>query len=82
MDWWARQDKEVMMEALGDENRTSVAEVLRALNRWCVGADTMVWTVFDIAILENMYRQYDMHVPHSFGKLKIAEHYLVYYQRS
>ena len=37
--------------------------------------------VFDIAILENMYRQYDMHVPGPFGKLKIAEHYLVYYQK-
>ena len=72
LDWWSRQDKEVMMEALGDENRTSVAEVLRALNRWCVGADT-IWCqgpVFDIAILENMYRQYDMHVPWPFWKIK------------
>ena len=41
LDWWGRQDKEIMLEALGDENRTPVAEVLRALNKWCVGADTI-----------------------------------------
>ena len=42
LDWWGKTDKEIMLEALGDENRTSVAEVLRALNKWCVGADT-IW---------------------------------------
>ena len=59
------------MEALGDLIETLVAEVLRALNRWCVGVDTIMVPklLFDIGILENMYRQYDMHIP-PFWKIK------------
>lgn len=72
LDWWSKQDPKVMEEALGDENRTPVLEVLQELNKWCVGVDA-IWCqgpVFDIAILENMYRQYDHHIPWPFWKIK------------
>lgn len=72
LDWWQQQDPEVMQEALGDGNRTPVLEVLQALNRWCVGVDTF-WCqgpVFDIAILENMFRQYDHHIPWAFWRIR------------
>ena len=72
LEWWGKQEESVREEALGDGNRTPVLEVLQALNKWCVGADT-IWCqgpVFDIAILENLYRQYDHHIPWAFWKIK------------
>jgi len=72
LEWWGKQDEEVREEALGDGNRTPVIEVLQALNKWCVGIDA-VWCqgpAFDICILENLYRQYDHHIPWAFWKIK------------
>ena len=49
LEWWGKQEESVREEALGDGNRTPVLEVLQALNKWCVGADT-IWCqgpVFD-----------------------------------
>ena len=72
LDWWATQDAAVMEEALGDHNRIPVLEVLTALNKWCVGVDA-IWAqgpVFDIAILENMFRQYEHHIPWPFWKIR------------
>ncbi len=72
LEWWGKQDNAVREEALGDGNRTPVLEVLQALNKWCVGIDT-IWCQgpsFDIVILENMYRQYNHHIPWPFWKIK------------
>ena len=72
LDWWGRQDPEIMEEALGDKDRISLEEMVKTLNKWCVGVHT-IWTqgpVFDIGILENIYRQYDHHVPWPFWKIK------------
>ena len=72
LEWWGNQAEDVREEALGDENRTPVLEVLQALNKWCVGVDT-IWCQgpsFDIVIMENMYRQYDHHVQWPFWKIK------------
>lgn len=72
LEWWGKQDEEVREEALGDGNRTPVIEVLQALNKWCVGVDA-IWCqgpAFDICILENLYRQYDHHIPWAFWKIK------------
>lgn len=72
LEWWGQQEASVREEALGDENRTPVLEVLQALNKWCVGVDT-IWCqgpAFDIVILEHMYRQYDHHIPWPFWKIR------------
>lgn len=72
LEWWGKQEESVREEALGDENRTPVLEVLQALNKWCVGVDT-IWCQgpsFDIVIMENLYRQYDHHIPWPFWKIK------------
>jgi hypothetical protein len=72
LDWWGKQPPEIMEEALGDENRTPVLEVLKALNKWCVGVEA-IWCqgpVFDIAILEHMFKQYGHHVPWPFWKIR------------
>jgi len=72
LEWWSRQEKSVRDEALGDEGRTPVLEVLQHLNKWCVGAD-VIWCqgpAFDIVILENMYKQYQHHIPWAFWKIR------------
>ena len=72
LEWWGKQDPAVREEALGEHNRESVMHILKELNKWCVGVHT-IWAqgpVFDIGILENMYRQYDHHVPWPFWKIK------------
>ena len=71
LEWWGKQAEDVREEALGDGNRTPVLEVLQALNKWCVGVDT-IWCqgpAFDIVILEDMFRSYDHHVPWPFWKI-------------
>jgi len=72
LEWWGKQAEDVREEALGDDNRTPVLEVLQALNKWCVGVDT-IWCqgpAFDIVILEDMFRSYDHHLPWPFWKIK------------
>lgn len=72
LEWWGQQEESVREEALGDENRTPVLDVLQALNKWCVGVDT-IWCqgpAFDIVILEHMFRQYDHHIPWPFWKIR------------
>ena len=72
VDWWGKQAEDVREEALGDHNRTDVEEFLNQLNKFVVGADN-IWCqgpAFDIVILEDMFRQYDHHVPWPFWKIK------------
>ena len=72
LEWWGKQEESVREEALGDDNRTPVLEVLQALNKWCVGADT-IWCqgpAFDICILENLLKQYNHHTPWPFWKIR------------
>lgn len=62
MQWWSEQAEEVREEALGIEGRIPVVQMLQELNRFLVGANN-IWaqgTVFDIGILEHLYRQYGM----------------------
>lgn len=57
--WWGRQADDVREEALGDDNRISLEQFTQELNRFLVGVDN-IWAqgpVFDIVILENLYRR-------------------------
>ena len=59
VDWWGTQSEEVREEALGEHDRVSLEEFTRELNKFVLGADR-IWAqgpVFDIVILENLYRQ-------------------------
>lgn len=72
LEWWATQPADIRDEALGDENRTSVIEILQHLNKWCVGVES-IWCqgpVFDIAILEHLFKQYNHHIPWPFWKIR------------
>ena len=70
--WWEKQDKEVTKEALDPNDRVSVEETLKALNKWLVGVDK-IWCqgpVFDIGILENLYKKIGLHHNWSFWVIR------------
>ena len=72
MDWWATQAEDVREEALGDDNRTPVLEILKALNKWCVGIDEL-WCqgpLFDYAILQNLYAQLNQPCPWNYWQIR------------
>jgi hypothetical protein len=70
--WWATQTEEVREEALGEEGRTSVNDMLDQLNRFLVGANN-IWCqgpAFDIVILEDLYRQVERPTPWQFWQIR------------
>jgi hypothetical protein len=59
VDWWGSQNEEVREEALGEHDRIGLEQFTQSLNKFVVGANR-IWAqgpVFDIVILENLYRQ-------------------------
>lgn len=72
LQWWMKQDELVREEAIGENDRVTVEEMYRQLNRFLVGANN-IWAqgpVFDIAILENIYRQYGWPTPWQFWQIR------------
>lgn len=72
LDWWGQQDPVVMEEALGDNDRTDVATVLKELQTWCVGVEN-IWAhgvAFDIVLLESLFTMYETHYPWPFWKIR------------
>ena len=70
--WWAKQDPKAMEEAFDQTGAVSVDEALRQVSKWSVGVDT-IWCqgpAFDIVILENLFRQYNHHIPWPFWKIR------------
>jgi hypothetical protein len=56
--WWGTQNEQVREEALGEHDRVGLEDFYRTLNKFVVGANR-IWAqgpVFDIVILENLYR--------------------------
>lgn len=71
LQWWMNQVPEVREEAIGAGERISIEQFYRELNRFLVGANN-IWAqgpVFDIAILENLYRQYGWPTPWQFWQI-------------
>ena len=71
LNWWGTQAEDVREEALGMEDRISIEEMYRQINRFIVGADN-VWAqgpVFDMVILANIYRQYGWPTPWQYWQV-------------
>jgi hypothetical protein len=70
--WWANQTKEAQDEALGDEGRVPLKEVMEALYRFCWNKKA-VWSngaAFDIVAVETCLRQLDMKIPWPFWSVR------------
>jgi len=72
LNWWMNQAEDVREEAFGTEDRVSLSTMYQELNRFLVGANN-IWAqgpVFDIAILENIYRQQGWPTPWQFWQIR------------
>ena len=72
LDWWATQPKEISDEALGDENRISLEEMVKTINKWSVGVDVF-WCqgpLFDYAILQDIYKQLGHPAPWQYWQIR------------
>ena len=70
--WWGTQSAEVREEALGETDRVSLEDFAKALNKFVVGV-TRIWAqgpVFDIVILENLYRQIGKPAPWQYYSIR------------
>jgi hypothetical protein len=72
VEWWSKQAEDVREEALGDGDRITLEQFTKELNRFIVGAKN-IWAqgpVFDIVILENLYRQLGLPCPWQFWQIR------------
>lgn len=72
IEWWARQDAQVRTEAWEGGDRSSIQDLKQELNRFLVGVDE-IWCqgpVFDIAILEDLYRSQKWGFPWNFWQIR------------
>lgn len=73
LEWWSKQNDDVREEAMGDgEDRISLDQFTIELNRFLVGCKN-VWaqgTMFDIGILEHLYKQIGKPVPWQFWQIR------------
>lgn len=68
LDWWAKQDAGVMEEAFSSDGRISLEDAVTAFHKFAWGCNK-VWShgsVFDIVIMEDIYRQLNRTPPWNF----------------
>ena len=72
IEWWATQAADVQNEAFDPSGRIDVEQFLDDLNRFLVGV-TNIWSqgpLFDIIILENLYKQMNKPAPWNFWQIR------------
>jgi len=72
LDWWASQPKEIAEEALGEDNRLSLEDTCKTINKFSAGVDVF-WCqgpLFDYAILQNFYTQLGKPVPWDYWQIR------------
>lgn len=70
--WWGTQNEQVREEALGEHDRVSLEDFTKALNKFVLTADR-IWAqgpVFDIVILENLYRMLNKPCPWPYYSIR------------
>tara|TARA_B100000989_G_scaffold93263_1_gene67659 strand:- start:32375 stop:32884 length:510 start_codon:yes stop_codon:yes gene_type:complete len=70
--WWATQPQKIQDEAMGEHNRTPVADAINKLNKFIVGCE-QIWGQgygFDMTIIENLYLQSGVNKPWNFWNLR------------
>ena len=72
LDWWSKQPKEISEEALSDKDRIALPDMIKAINKWCVGVDVF-WCqgpLFDYAIMQNLYTQMGHPQPWNYWQIR------------
>jgi len=68
LDWWAKQDAAVMEEAFSPDNRVPLEDAVQQFHKFAWGCNK-VWShgsVFDIIMMEDIYRQLNRTPPWNF----------------
>lgn len=72
LNWWSRQNKNVMEEAFSEDGRVSVESALEQLTKFTRGCKAY-WShgsVFDIIILDDLYRQMKKFSPWKYWEVR------------
>ena len=72
VNWWSKQPKEISDEAFSDDNRASLDDMIKKINKFSVGVDVF-WCqgpLFDYAILQNIYKQLGNPVPWQYWQIR------------
>ena len=72
VDWWSKQPKEISDEAFSDDNRASLDDMIKKINKFSVGVDVF-WCqgpLFDYAILQDIYKQLGYPVPWQYWQIR------------
>ena len=72
LEWWGRQKPEIMEEAFSPDDRVPFAEAIDRFHKFAWGCDAF-WahgSVFDIVILEDLYKQVGKPVPWQFWQIR------------
>ncbi len=72
VDWWAQQPEHIREEAMSMDDRISLDKFHDDLNKFMVGVDD-IWCqgpVFDICILENLYRSQGWSIPWNYWQIR------------
>ena len=71
LEWWSKLPQHIQDDAFNEDGRIPVAQFMKELNRYCVGADK-IWCQgpqFDMLILENLYIQWGHHFGWQFWQI-------------
>jgi hypothetical protein len=72
LDWWAKQDKEIMEEAFNSNDRVPLSEAAEIFHKFAWGCDAF-WShgaTFDLVIIEDILRQLKRPLPWSYWQLR------------
>jgi hypothetical protein len=72
LDWWSKQSTDVMEEAFSPNDRVPLVEAVDRFHKFAWGCDTF-WahgSVFDIVIIENLYKQLSRTPPWNFWQVR------------
>lgn len=72
VNWWSKQPKEISDEAFSDDNRISLDDMIKKINKFSVGVDVF-WCqgpLFDYAILQDIYKQLGYPVPWQYWQIR------------
>ena len=72
IEWWSKQDPEIMEEAFSPDNRISLVDAMDQFHKFAWGCDAF-WShgaTFDLVIIENIYRQLGKPLPWNYWQLR------------
>lgn len=72
IEWWGKQDPEIMEEAFSSSNRIPLIEAVERFHKFSWGCDKF-WShgaTFDLVIIEDLYRQLNKPLPWNYWQLR------------